>query len=84
MAVLSELDEKTARWVAERIRATVEAQKFIEEAGITVAVTVSIGIALYPTHAKNRKEIIDAADRAMYSAKARSRNFVSLAELVDE
>ncbi len=84
VAVLSECDEKTARWVAERIRSSVEAHSFLEDEKLSISVTVSIGIALYPTHAKTRKEIIDAADRAMYSAKARSRNFVSLAELVHE
>jgi diguanylate cyclase (GGDEF)-like protein len=40
------------------------------------AVTVSIGIACYPIHGNTLKDLITAADRALYKAKADGRNRV--------
>jgi GGDEF domain-containing protein len=40
------------------------------------AVTVSIGVACYPTHGSTLKGLITAADRALYKAKADGRNCV--------
>jgi diguanylate cyclase (GGDEF)-like protein len=37
--------------------------------GRTVRVGVSVGISLYPTHGRDMKELLRAADRAMYRAK---------------
>lgn len=81
VAVLSPCDLAMAQTVAERIRRSVEELPFLQgqpglEAG--VAVTVSIGVALFPQHAASKKAIIEAADHAMYSAKRLSRNMVSL------
>jgi len=40
------------------------------------AVTVSIGVACYPIHGSTLKDLIAAADRALYQAKADGRNCV--------
>ena len=37
-------------------------------------VTVSIGIAVFPTHGSNVQEIVSAADSALYQAKEKGRN----------
>lgn len=42
-------------------------------------VTISIGIACYPAHAKAKHELILAADRALYQAKRQGRNQCVLA-----
>jgi len=39
-----------------------------------IAVSASIGIALYPDHGRDRHALVKAADTAMYSAKAQGRN----------
>ena len=41
-------------------------------------VTASIGIALYPCHATTSSDLLQYADSAMYQAKTRGRNCVSL------
>lgn len=44
------------------------------EAGGQVALSASIGIAVFPRHAESVEALMIAADRAMYNAKARGRN----------
>jgi diguanylate cyclase (GGDEF)-like protein len=79
VAVLSSCDLPTARVVAERIRASVEERAFLADEGLNLHFTVSIGVAIFPEHAKSKKEIIDAADHAMYDAKKSTRNSVAIA-----
>jgi diguanylate cyclase (GGDEF)-like protein/PAS domain S-box-containing protein len=44
----------------------------------TVAVTASIGVALFPEQVDSPQSLLRAADAAMYEAKARGRNRVAL------
>ncbi|MFC1530111.1 diguanylate cyclase [Gemmatimonadota bacterium] len=63
-----------AALVAERIRAAAEdAFGGSEE---KAPVTVSVGVAEYPKHGRDVKELIEAADRALYGAKRKGRNRV--------
>ncbi|MCL7751077.1 diguanylate cyclase [Guyparkeria hydrothermalis] len=48
--------------------------------GQTVAVSASIGVTLYPDHAVTGDDLVRAADRAMYRAKAAGRNRAELAQ----
>jgi len=81
VAVLSPCDLQTAKIVAERIRKSVEQTSFLGREGLNVRFTVSIGVALFPEHAKTKKDIIDAADQAMYNAKRTTRNSVFIAQI---
>lgn len=56
--------------VAERFRKNVEQTK-------DPHYTVSIGIASYPLDGKNSKQLINAADKALYISKEKGRNRVS-------
>lgn len=42
-------------------------------------VTVSVGVAVYPHHARSAVDLLDAADQALYAAKAAGRDTVVLA-----
>jgi two-component system cell cycle response regulator len=45
-----------------------------------VAISVSIGIAVYPEHGTTAQEVLDAADDALYAAKNAGRDTYRLAE----
>jgi two-component system cell cycle response regulator len=81
VAVLFPSDLDTARSVAERIRESVEKKEFLSNERLSIHFTVSIGVALFPDHALNQTQIIEAADRAMYHAKRTTRNSISIAEI---
>jgi diguanylate cyclase (GGDEF)-like protein len=42
-------------------------------------VTASIGLASFPEHAREKAEILEFADRAMYRGKRSTRNVVYMA-----
>lgn len=66
--------------LAERLRRTV-AESLIQVAdNLLLHVTISIGVAVFPEHAQNESELIQAADSALYKAKQMGRNRVCLFE----
>src|SRR5947199_2590173 len=62
--------------VAEKLRRMVEAYRF---PGVPVKVTISAGVAEFPTHGRTRDELVAAADAALYVSKEAGRNRVSAA-----
>ncbi|MEK6284713.1 MAG: sensor domain-containing diguanylate cyclase [Acidobacteriota bacterium] len=72
VVILPGCDRESAIEVAERLRESI-ASTSIQKLG---QVTASIGVATYPTGAKNKEELVEMADRAMYLAKAAGRNRV--------
>lgn len=65
-----------AMTVAERIRRGVEAIEIRLADGTPVRASVSIGVALFPAHGRSSSDLLAAADRAVYQAKALGRNRV--------
>jgi diguanylate cyclase (GGDEF)-like protein len=45
-----------------------------------VPITVSVGVAVYPRHARTGVDLLEAADQALYAAKAAGRDTFVLAE----
>src|SRR5438874_2295007 len=62
--------------VAERIRRGVESIVLDIADGSSPAATVSVGVALFPGHGRTASDLLAAADRAVYQAKALGRNRV--------
>jgi diguanylate cyclase (GGDEF)-like protein len=79
VVILLDADFDTGFMVADRIREAVAEFDFIQDEGLKVKITASIGLATYPVHTKNKKELLKMADMAMYRAKDISRNLVYLA-----
>jgi diguanylate cyclase (GGDEF)-like protein len=74
LAVLPEARLDAAVEVAERIRATLAARIFEGR-----RVTLSVGVAEYPTHGEDSERLVAAADDALYRAKNEGRNRVKRA-----
>lgn len=83
--VLTDRDLREVRQIAERVRMAFAEEPCLLEpeenapAGNVIAMTASIGVAVYGEHGVTREALIEAADRAMYYAKQMGRNRVCLA-----
>lgn len=66
----------SARRLAERIRASVESLQMTNGP----SVTISLGVAIYPKHGERLETLLQAADGALYRAKAEGRNRVCFAQ----
>ena len=78
VAILPMTSAEGAKVTAERIRSCIETTDFAID-GQHLKLTISLGLATYPDHAKTHKDIIKMADEAMYCGKHKSRNVVFVA-----
>lgn len=74
--ILPESTEKEVYTVASRILENVEKFEIDAPDGTTVGVTVSIGMAIYPNHSTEPKELFNIADTMMYQAKNQGKNAI--------
>jgi diguanylate cyclase (GGDEF)-like protein len=74
--LLVDTPHESALGVAERIRRTVADTIFEGEGGAAIRLTISIGVATCPLHARGRDALLDVSDKAMYRAKSLGRNCV--------
>ncbi len=72
-AILEDTPEAGAVWAAERVRGT------LLSSPIGDALTLSAGVACYPTHALGAAELVQQAGRALDEARSRGRDRVELA-----
>jgi diguanylate cyclase (GGDEF)-like protein len=70
--ILPDTDAATSYVIAERCRSSVRADEY----GGPV-LTMSAGVATYPTHATEADGLLRAADTALYAAKSAGRNRTS-------
>lgn len=76
--VLPEADEMQAYMIAGRIREITEELFVSTPDGSKAKATTSIGLAVYPHHADNEKDLFLFADNMTYKAKSRGKNRVIL------
>lgn len=72
--ILPQTNLESALKVAERVRQAVEKHVFKKDQKVLSSLSLSAGIACYPTHASTQDELIGAADEALYEAKKRGKN----------
>jgi len=73
--LLTQTNAQQAMTIAEKLRRTIEKWQF---PGVPRTVTISAGVAAFPTHGTTRDEMIRAADTGLYVAKQAGRNHVCL------
>jgi two-component system cell cycle response regulator len=82
VVILPETDEQGAALAAERIRTAVSRRPFGEPDETPLDITVSVGVAVFPTHGATATSVLRRADEALYAAKHAGRDTWRLAELV--
>lgn len=74
--ILPGTDRATAWTIAERLRRLVEAEEVPGPDGKPLKVTASFGVSAFPEDAAGTRDLIAAADRALYEAKEAGKNRV--------
>jgi diguanylate cyclase (GGDEF)-like protein len=75
VVILPQSDKVGAFLAADRLREVVEVEPFEgREKQPLGKITLSLGISSYPEHASSVEELLDCADKALYSAKNTGRN----------
>lgn len=77
--LLTQTNAEQAMNIAEKLRRLVQGWQF---PGVPRTITISAGVAAFPTHGSTRDEMIQAADRGLYAAKQAGRNHVCLTSVV--
>ncbi len=80
--LMPEADSERAVMVAERIRQAIE-NTDVSHLVTGRNITVSIGVATFPQHGTKPKELMEAADIALYRSKGGGRNRVSVCDVED-
>jgi diguanylate cyclase (GGDEF)-like protein len=70
------MEKEQARQVAEQIRRETAAERLENDDGGVFSVTLSLGVAAFPTDATTIQGLIKAADEAVYAAKREGKNRV--------
>ncbi len=73
--LLTQTNAQQAFTIAEKLRRQMENWQF---PGVPRSITISAGVAAFPTHGRSRDEIVRAADNGLYTAKQEGRNRVCL------
>ena len=71
---LPEVDHQEAFSIAEELRTTLEKTNFKGPMGNSLYLTISLGVATFPSHGSTPASLIQSADIALYQAKEHGRN----------
>ncbi|MBL3529481.1 MAG: GGDEF domain-containing protein, partial [gamma proteobacterium endosymbiont of Lamellibrachia anaximandri] len=77
--VLPETPLSEAEELAERLRSQIAGHSISITDDQEINITASIGVATFPDDARSWEDLLEAADKAMYSAKEKGRNCVQTA-----
>jgi diguanylate cyclase (GGDEF)-like protein len=83
--ILPDTGSDGAAAVGERIRERIDAHRFLQGDGLSIHLTVSVGVATLPDVAASTEGLIQAADQAMYHVKDHGKNgiYISGSETVN-
>ena len=78
--ILAEASQEIVCQRAEEIRREFPKVPVVHRGQVLESVTVSLGVAMFPDHGATGRDVLRAADDAMYRAKAQGRNRVLVSE----
>lgn len=81
VVLLPQTSKENALVVARRLHHLIRQTLWIQEDGLNICVTASVGVASYPTDAKTKAELLHLADEAMYLVKNTTRDSVAAAAI---
>jgi len=74
--ILPSADKIESMTVAEDIRRMIAEHVFLEKQSLNIRLTASIGVVVFPQHARSYDQLAQLADEALFMAKSRNRNRV--------
>ncbi|MDQ3213202.1 MAG: GGDEF domain-containing protein [Acidobacteriota bacterium] len=77
--ILPDTGSEGAAAVGDRVRERIAAFRFLQGDGLSITLTVSVGVATLPDVAGSADELIQAADDAMYWVKEHGKNALHVA-----
>ena len=77
--VLPDTGSEGAAAVGARIQERIAAHRFLKGDGLSISLTVSVGVATLPDVAASVEALIQAADKAMYRVKEHGKNGIYIA-----
>lgn len=79
IVILPDITAEQCQTKAEQLRVLVESSAYIISGNEKLAITISLGVALFPLHGDEVRSVVKAADDALYRAKEKGRNLVEYA-----
>jgi diguanylate cyclase (GGDEF)-like protein len=81
LLIMPEASLKVVKQRAEELRIVIKEHLRVRWQKKTLSITISLGVAELPNHGSHVKEVVNAADTALYEAKKRGRDQVVVAPL---
>jgi diguanylate cyclase (GGDEF)-like protein len=79
--LLPQTSKDNALNVARRLHKLIRESKWLDQSGMSVRVTPSVGVASYPVDSRTKEGLLHLADEAMYLVKNTNRDSVAAANV---
>ncbi|HTC90442.1 MAG TPA: GGDEF domain-containing protein, partial [Bryobacteraceae bacterium] len=79
--LLPQTSKENALNVARRLHKLIRGTTWLDDAGLRVRVTPSVGVASYPVDSRTKEGLLHLADEAMYLVKNTNRDSVAAANV---
>jgi len=79
VVLLPQTSKENALIVARRLHKRIREHIWMQDLGLEIKITASVGIASYPTDSRDKSKLLHLADEAMYLVKNTSRDSVAAA-----
>lgn len=79
--LLPQTSKDNALWVARRLHKLIRETVWLEQVGLQIHITPSVGVASFPVDSRTKEGLLHLADEAMYLVKNTQRDSVAAANL---